>query len=99
MTVMTDGGGSTRWCYDIRGREVRKRRRISGDATAYDIQHAYEPADRVTSLTYPDGERITNSYDDLQQGNLDGDGSITILDLSAMASNFGRSVASNCKVE
>lgn len=33
------------------------------------------------------------------EGNMDGDTSISILDLSAMASNFGRSVAGNCRVE
>jgi hypothetical protein len=30
---------------------------------------------------------------------MDGDGKISILDLSAMASDFGRNVANNCKIE
>jgi hypothetical protein len=33
------------------------------------------------------------------EGDMDGDGKITILDVSVIAANFGRSVAGDCKVE
>ncbi len=74
MTVMTDGSGSTRWCYDVRGREITKRHVIAdpacgGTSRTLDVLHTYDSGNRVTSLTYPDpspgaGEVLTYGYDD-----------------------------------
>lgn len=72
LTIMTDGSGSTRWCYDVRGREIANRRYIVGDATAYDVLHTYDRWNRVKTTTYPgapgDVEVVTNTYDDAFPG-------------------------------
>lgn len=73
LTKVTDGVVTTRYCYDERGREIRRRVSISitNDETGcsswsrdYDILRAYDSADRLVSVTYPGGEVVTNGYVD-----------------------------------
>ena len=47
--------------YDARGRMVAVTRTL--DNVAYPTGYAYDSADRVTTLTYPDGEQVTTTYD------------------------------------
>ncbi|MCL6511722.1 MAG: DUF6443 domain-containing protein [Anaerolineae bacterium] len=47
--------------YDARGRVVEEWLGYSVNAA---IRYAYDSADRVTQITYPDGEVVTLSYDD-----------------------------------
>ncbi|MBC7250776.1 MAG: PKD domain-containing protein, partial [Anaerolineae bacterium] len=61
-TGMTDGSGSTAYTYDARGRKVREVKAIT-DAAVYTTTYTYDDADRVATMTYPDGEVITYTYD------------------------------------
>jgi YD repeat-containing protein len=61
-TAMSDGSGSTTWSYgDSRGRLTRESKTISGGGS-FVTQWAYDSADGVTSMTYPDGEVVDYSY-------------------------------------
>ncbi len=46
--------------YDARGRVKAATRTVDG--VAYTTQYAYDPADRVTRITYPDNEQVTTAY-------------------------------------
>ncbi len=76
LTSMSDATGLTRWCYDVRGREVKKEHKINavyGNATTqapYVINRAYDSANRPTTLTYPDGEIVSYVYDNAGGGQL-----------------------------
>jgi len=74
LTKMTDGTGSTSWCYDSRGREARKHHVISvgGTTTTYDVDKTYDSANRPVQITYPgsDHEILTYTYDDASGGKL-----------------------------
>ncbi|MCS6846957.1 MAG: RHS repeat-associated core domain-containing protein [Anaerolineae bacterium] len=54
----------TRWEYDARGRVKKETRSVDGVSGTFDFQFAYDSADRVTSMTYPNGEVVTVGYDD-----------------------------------
>ncbi|MEZ4616313.1 MAG: hypothetical protein R2867_12540 [Caldilineaceae bacterium] len=59
---MSDGPGSTTWEYgDSRGRLTKESKTISGSGT-YITQWAYDSADQVTSMTYPDNEAVSYGY-------------------------------------
>ncbi|MDY7080599.1 MAG: RHS repeat-associated core domain-containing protein [Chloroflexota bacterium] len=66
-TAMTDTWGVSRWRYDARGRTVRAERTVlvSGTftGTVWQREWGYDSADRVIEMVYPDGERVTVSYD------------------------------------
>jgi RHS repeat-associated protein len=59
-TGMTDAIGTTGYKYDNRGRPIEEKRTI--DSVDYTTQFAYDGADRVTSITYPTGETVTQEY-------------------------------------
>jgi RHS repeat-associated protein len=61
-TEMWDVSGRTRWTYDERGRITVEERWIDGQL--YTTQWAYDAMDRVTSITYPDGEVVSYGYND-----------------------------------
>jgi len=48
---MTDGSGSTTYCYDRRGNVTQKKQVTSG--VTLTTQYTYTLADRLASLTYP----------------------------------------------
>ena len=56
MTKMVDPSGTTRWCYDVRGRVVKERMTIDG--ANYDVSDTYDSANRAVALTYPDNETV-----------------------------------------
>ncbi len=75
MTAMTDGTGSTTWCYDARALVARTHHEIrqtaSGSATdPFDVYKTYDSANRLVTLKYPDTELLTYSYDDVGGGKL-----------------------------
>ena len=79
MTKMVDLSGTTRWCYDARGNVVKERKTVDG--VNYDVATTYDSANRPGNVTYPDGEVVSNSYDDnyawQTHGKLSGMSSVT----------------------
>jgi RHS repeat-associated protein len=61
LTRMLDSSGSTTWCYDPRGNVTRKQQVIAG--TTYTTTYAYNLANRLMAVTYPDGASVTYSRD------------------------------------
>jgi RHS repeat-associated protein len=60
-TGMTDSSGSASWVYDVRGRVLTETKTITGAGT-FATTYAYDPLDRVTAITYPTGEVVTQTY-------------------------------------
>ncbi|MEP7199185.1 MAG: hypothetical protein ABI874_05135, partial [Chloroflexota bacterium] len=60
-TSMTDGSGSASWTYDARGRVTSESKTINGAGT-FVTTMSYDAADRMRTLTYPDGEIVTSGY-------------------------------------
>jgi len=58
---MTDGSGSTTWNYDGRGRVISEVKVISGQS--FTTSYTYNSADMPVTMTYPDGETVTMTYD------------------------------------
>ncbi len=50
----------TDWYYDERGRVVSQTHQLWGNV--YTLHFTYTPSDRVATVTYPDGEVVTQSY-------------------------------------
>jgi RHS repeat-associated protein len=61
LTTMTDGSGSTTYCYDRRGNVIRKTQ-VTGSATLT-TQYGYTVGDRLASITYPSGIVVTYTRD------------------------------------
>jgi len=61
LTTMTDGSGSTTYCYDRRGNVTQKKQVTSG--VTLTTQYTYTLADRLLSITYPSGAIVTYSRD------------------------------------
>ncbi len=59
-TSLTDESGSALWVYDARGRVTQETKTIS--ATPYTTSYAYDNADRLSTVTVPGGEVITQTY-------------------------------------
>jgi RHS repeat-associated protein len=59
-TSMTDASGTVSWIYDHRGRVTSESKTI--DDVTYTTDYAYDPMDRVTAITYPTGEVVTQTY-------------------------------------
>jgi RHS repeat-associated protein len=60
-TGMSDSSGFTAWFYDARGRVIREEKTVAGIGT-FVTQYTYDAADRVASMTYPDGEVVRTTY-------------------------------------
>jgi RHS repeat-associated protein len=56
-TSVTDGTGTTAYTYDVLGRVLKVAR---GDST---VGYAWDDVNRLTALTYPNGQTVTDSYD------------------------------------
>ena len=70
LTRVDDGSGSTEvLAYDGRGRRVDVRRtiEIDGDVRRARFLYQYDTNDRVTAITFPDGEIVRTEYDDAGQ--------------------------------
>jgi RHS repeat-associated protein len=62
LRSVTDRSGSKTYTYDQRGRATQTVTTI--DSTQYTVSNAYDSADRVTSITYPNGSVVAYGYDD-----------------------------------
>jgi RHS repeat-associated protein len=60
-TGMQDDSGATTWAYDERGRLASEIKTIDGQP--YVTAWTYNSADLPATMTYPDGEVVTNTYD------------------------------------
>jgi len=65
LTEIADGSGSSSFEYDNLGRLIVESKTIGG--TTYTIHRAYDLLGRLTSLTYPDSEIVSYTYN-LQGG-------------------------------
>jgi len=61
LTTMTDGSGSTTYCYDRRGNVTQKKQVTSG--VTLTTQYGYTLADRLANITYPSGAIVTYTRD------------------------------------
>jgi len=61
LSKVIDQNCTTEFFYDNLGREITSEKTI--DATTYTIQRSYDTLDRLTSITYPDGEEVGYTYD------------------------------------
>jgi len=59
-TGMTDASGNTTYKYDARGRLIQESHTI--DSGNYTLQYGYDSADRLTTVMYPTGETVTQTY-------------------------------------
>lgn len=61
LTLITDGSGSTQYCYDRFGNTVRKVQTTNGKV--FTVRYGYTLAGQLSSLTYPDGAVVTYQRD------------------------------------
>ncbi|HSP96255.1 MAG TPA: toxin TcdB middle/N-terminal domain-containing protein [Candidatus Dormibacteraeota bacterium] len=67
LARVDDGSGATEFlAYDGRGRrlDVRRTIEVDGISRAARFRYQYDDNDRVTTMTYPDGEVVRTEYDD-----------------------------------
>jgi len=103
MVSVTDAVGTLRFVYDARGRAIQRLRYVAATQKAYTTGYAYDSADHLTRLTYPDGFQVNYTYDAL--GNVasvnDGSGKLIAGGFSYSASGrllgvaYGNSTSSN----
>lgn len=70
LTRVVDGSGQHDMvAYDARGRVTKERKSVVADGIERHavFQYAYDTNDRVTLVTYPDGEQVRHEYDDSGQ--------------------------------
>jgi RHS repeat-associated protein len=60
LSKIIDQSGSTEFFYDNLGREIKSIKTVN--TTSYTVNRAYDALDRLTALTYPDGEVVYYSY-------------------------------------
>ncbi len=60
---VTDAAGTLNLAYDMKGRIVQRTRKILANGKTYVVKYAYDAADRLTTLTYPDGYIVKYAYD------------------------------------
>ncbi len=61
-TTMRYPGGAASYTYDARGRVITETRRFAGLGD-YVTGYTYDSLDRLRTMTYPDGERVIQTYD------------------------------------
>jgi RHS repeat-associated protein len=61
MQTFPESGTWTRWTYDGRGRATQVLNSVHG-VGQFSTSYAYDSADRVTQMTYPNGEHVTTNY-------------------------------------
>jgi RHS repeat-associated protein len=61
LVKMLDGLGSESYTYDLLGRITKLEKIVNG--TTYDVGYAYNLAGQVTSITYPSGHVVQQSFD------------------------------------
>ncbi len=63
-TGMSDPSGSTAWSYDLQGRVVAQTNSINGITDSYTTRWTYDAMDRARTMTYPDDETLTMTYNE-----------------------------------
>jgi RHS repeat-associated protein len=58
LAKITDGSGSTRYCFDRQGRVVRKVQTVTGGSTLT-VGSTYDGAGNLVAMTYPSGAVVT----------------------------------------
>lgn len=61
LSKIIDQSGSTEFFYDRLGRETKSIKTVS--SVTYQVSREYDVLDRLTKLTYPDGENVEYAYD------------------------------------
>ena len=61
--ILTEPGGVSVFSYDSRGRTIGRTTTFAGSANPYGVSLSYDWMDRETSVSYPDGEVVTTTYD------------------------------------
>ncbi|MGY4516268.1 DUF6531 domain-containing protein [Lysobacter sp. HA18] len=61
LTKMTDGSGSTQYCYDRFGRMVRKLQ--TTNAKVFTTAYQYAVSGQLLAMTYPSGLKVNYAYD------------------------------------
>ena len=66
LSRITDAFGTEALFYDDRGRVIEVRRTVAAafGGNTYSANSAYDPMDRLTSKTFPDGDRLDLEYDE-----------------------------------
>ena len=60
---MQDSSGTTSFSYDLLGRTASETKTVNG--TPYTFNRSYDALSRLKTLTYPDGETVTYTYNGL----------------------------------
>jgi len=68
LSKVEDSSGQTEFFYDKLGREIKSTKTVDG--TPYTVERTYDILDRLTALTYPDGQVVNYTYD-TNSGNLE----------------------------
>jgi len=68
LSKVEDSSGQTEFFYDKLGREIKSTKTVDG--TPYTVERTYDILDRLTTLTYPDGQVVNYTYD-TNSGNLE----------------------------
>ena len=103
VVSVVDAAGTLKFAYDARGRVTQKTRCVNVNHKTYVTGFAYDSADRLTAMTYPDGFKVNFAYDGLGRvsGVTDGTGRAIAADLTYTASGrlaglaFGNGVQSS----
>ncbi len=61
-TGMSNAAGATSWTYDVQGRVLSQTDNITGAPATYTTRWTYDALNRVRTMTYPDGEQVTTTY-------------------------------------
>ncbi|MDP3789385.1 MAG: toxin TcdB middle/N-terminal domain-containing protein, partial [Candidatus Omnitrophota bacterium] len=65
LVKVTDSSGTTEFFYDNLGREIKTVKVINSSGglnLRYEVQRTYDSIDRLKTVTYPDGEVLTYTY-------------------------------------
>lgn len=60
---LSDSAGTLQLAYDTKGRVAKRTRKVLANGKTYNTKYSYDAADRLLTLTYPDGYVVTYAYD------------------------------------
>lgn len=64
LFAVTDDQGSEKFSYDVRGRTLKSARYLAKNGSTYTNQFAFDDADRLNSMVYPNGgPTVSNIFD------------------------------------
>ena len=65
VVSVKDAAGTVQFAYDARGRVIQHKRYVALKEKTYVTGYAFDPDDRLVTLTYPDGFAVNYGYDPL----------------------------------